>query len=100
MEAEKGKKDRLLPMVSEFAALLQEVPKDERIGTDFNPIARIKQTERMLSSTVSKQIADIGEKANVVVGETRETLTKRQGSRNLVTRPPMTCAGHSVSGGP
>lgn len=70
MEAEKGKKDRLLPMV----------PEDERTGPDFNPAARIRRTERMLSSTVSKQIAEIGEKANVAVGD-KGNIDKETGKR-------------------
>lgn len=80
MEAEKGKKDRLLPIVPEFAALLKEVPEDKRIGPVFNPTARIKRTERMLPSTVSKQIADIGEKANIVVGD-KGNIDKKTGKR-------------------
>ncbi|MCH9654136.1 MAG: site-specific integrase [Planctomycetes bacterium] len=80
MESEKGKKDRLLPIVPEFAALLEEVPEDERTGPVFNPLARIKRTERMLPSTVSKQIADIGEKANVVVGD-KGNIDKETGKR-------------------
>ncbi|WP_299459509.1 site-specific integrase [uncultured Gimesia sp.] len=80
MESEKGNKDRLLPIVPEFAALLQEVPEDERTGPVFNPQARKKRAERMLPSTISKQIADIGEKANVVVGD-KGNIDKETGKR-------------------
>lgn len=45
IEAEKGKKDRLIPIFPEFAPLLAEVPVDERTGPVFNPIARIKRVE-------------------------------------------------------
>lgn len=79
-ESEKGNRDRLLPMVPEFAALLDEVPEDERTGPVFNPLARKKRTERMLSSTVSKQIAKIGEKANVAVGD-KGNIDKETGRR-------------------
>lgn len=68
-ESEKGNKDRLLPIVPEFAKFLEEVPEDERIGPVFNPLAERKHLERMLPSTVSKKIAEIGEKANIVVGD-------------------------------
>lgn len=99
MEAGKGKKDRLLPMVPEFASLLEEVPEDERTGPVFNPVARIKRTERMLSSTVSKQIADVGEKANVVVGD-KGNIDKETGKRKPRYASAMTCAGRSGNGGP
>ncbi|QDU05432.1 hypothetical protein V6x_51690 [Gimesia chilikensis] len=42
--------------------------------------ARIKRTERTLSSTVSKQIVDVGEKANVVVGD-KGNIDKETGKR-------------------
>ncbi len=80
MEAEKGKRDRLLPIVPEFAALLASVPDDERTGPVFNPIARIKRTERMLASTVSKLVADIGEAAGIVVGD-KGNIDKETGER-------------------
>ncbi|QDT44283.1 site-specific tyrosine recombinase XerC [Gimesia alba] len=80
MEAEKGNKDRLLPIVPEFATLLEEVPEDERTGPVFNPLARKKRTERMLPSTISKQIANIGEKANIVVGD-KGNIDKKTGKR-------------------
>lgn len=79
-ESEKGFKDRLLPIVPEFAALLEQVPEDQRTGPVFNPLARKKRTERMLPSTISKQIADIGEKANVVVSE-KGNIDKETGKR-------------------
>ncbi|WP_298860408.1 site-specific integrase [uncultured Gimesia sp.] len=79
-ESEKGNKDRLLPIVPEFAALLETVPEDERTGPVFNPLARKKRTERMLPSTISKQIADIGEKANIVVGD-KGNIDKETGER-------------------
>ncbi|HBL43640.1 MAG TPA: hypothetical protein DDZ90_09635 [Planctomycetaceae bacterium] len=79
-EAEKGHRDRVLPIVPEFAALLEEVPEDERTGPVFNPQARKRRAERMLPSTISKQIADIGEKANVVVSE-KGNINKETGKR-------------------
>lgn len=79
-EAEKGHRDRVLPIVPEFAALLDEVPEDQRTGPVFNPQARKRRTERMLPSTISKQIADIGEKANVVVSE-KGNIDKETGKR-------------------
>ncbi|WP_339732708.1 site-specific integrase [uncultured Gimesia sp.] len=68
-EAEKGNKDRLLPIVPEFAEFLEAVPLEKRIGPVFNPQAQKKRGKRLLASTVSKKIADIGERANIVVGD-------------------------------
>lgn len=68
-EAEKGNKDRLLPIVPEFAEFLQEVPEDRRTGPVFNPLAEREHIKKLTALTVSKKIADIGEKANIVVGD-------------------------------
>ena len=68
-ESEKGNKDRLLPIVPEFAEFLQSVPEMDRTGPVFDPLAERKHLERMLPSTVSKKVAEIGEKANIVVGD-------------------------------
>lgn len=70
-EAEKGNKDRLLPIVPEFAEFLQRVPKEERIGPVFNPLPERSNGKRMTSLAVSKKVAEIGKKAHVVVGENK-----------------------------
>ncbi|MCA9014760.1 MAG: site-specific integrase, partial [Planctomycetaceae bacterium] len=81
-EAEKGNKDRLLPITPEFAEFLEEVPEEERTGPVFNPRANKQYRDRMLPSSVSKIVADIGEKANVVVGE-KGNIDKETGERKV-----------------
>ena len=68
-EAEKGNQDRTLPIVPEFAEFLEEVPEDQRIGSVFNPLAIKCYQERMTPAAISKKIADIGENANIIVGD-------------------------------
>ena len=79
-EAEKGNKDRLLPITPEFAEFLEEVPEEQRTGPVFNPRANKQYRDRMLPSSVSKIVADIGEKANVVVGD-KGNIDKETGER-------------------
>ncbi|WP_197994597.1 tyrosine-type recombinase/integrase [Gimesia panareensis] len=79
-EAEKGAKDRLLPITPEFYDFLQEVPEDERTGYVFNPQAMRRHIDRMLPSSVSKTVASIGERANVVVGD-KGNIDKKTGER-------------------
>ncbi|QDT84780.1 tyrosine-type recombinase/integrase [Gimesia chilikensis] len=79
-EAEKGNKDRLLPIVPEFASFLEEVPEDLRTGPVFNPRAIKCYQERMTAAAVSKKIADIGEDANIVVGD-KGNIDKKTGKR-------------------
>lgn len=79
-EAEKGNKDRLLPIVPEFASFLEEVPEDQRTGPVFNPRAIKCYQERMTAAAVSKKIADIGEDANIVVGD-KGNIDKKTGKR-------------------
>tara|TARA_R110002167_G_scaffold89368_1_gene241189 strand:+ start:13799 stop:15049 length:1251 start_codon:yes stop_codon:yes gene_type:complete len=81
-EAEKGNKDRMLPMTPEFAEFLEDVPEDERTGPVFNPRANKQYRDRMLPSSVSKIVADIGEKANVVVGD-KGNMDKVTGERKF-----------------
>lgn len=79
-EAEKGNKDRLLPIVPEFASFLEEVPEDQRTGPVFKPRAIKCYQERMTAAAVSKKIADIGEDANIVVGD-KGNIDKKTGKR-------------------
>jgi integrase len=79
-EAEKGNKDRLLPMTPEFYEFLDQVPEDERTGPVFNPQAMRRHKDRMLSTSVSNVVADIGEKANVMVGD-KGKKDKKTGER-------------------
>ena len=79
-ESEKGNKDRLLPIVPEFARFLESVPEDERTGPVFDPLAERKHLDRMTSTAISKKVAEIGELANVVVGD-KGNIDKETGER-------------------
>lgn len=68
-EHEKGHKDRLLPIVPEFAEFLQEVPKDQRTGPVFNPLSGWGKRNKMTPMAISKKVAKIGRKANVAVSD-------------------------------
>lgn len=74
-EAEKGNKDRLLPIVPEFEKLLNEVPPEQRIGYVFNPLPERNHGKRLTKWTASDKIALIGKKANVVVNESIDKTT-------------------------
>jgi integrase len=62
---EKGNQDRLLPITPDFVEFLREVPDDHRHGPVFRPQRRNGLIKT--SSTASRTISDIGEKASVVV---------------------------------
>ncbi len=68
-EAEKGNKDRLMPIVPEFTEFLLSVPESERTGFVFNPLHERSFYKRLTPLAVSKKIVDIGEKANIIVSE-------------------------------
>src|SRR5690606_19898698 len=65
---EKGNKDRVLPMAPEFAELLLSVPKDQRHGRVFNPLAVKRRGERLGHFRVSELVAKMGKEAGVKVG--------------------------------
>ncbi|GAB4146511.1 MAG: hypothetical protein Tsb009_19190 [Planctomycetaceae bacterium] len=68
--AEKGKKDRTLPMAPEFAEWLDQTPEDQRTGFVFNPLP-IRRCEGIARvDNVSKTISKIGKTAGVKVAET------------------------------
>lgn len=65
-DAEKGFKDRVIPMAPDFAELLKAVPEEERTGLVFKwPMTRGFSTS---TKTVSKRISKCGELARIVVG--------------------------------
>lgn len=65
-ELEKGRRDRLLPITPDFAALLEQVPKSDRVGPlFFTP----KQGERWKADWYSRLGCRIGRKAQIVVNE-------------------------------
>jgi integrase len=72
-ESEKGNTDRLLPIVPEFAELLDTVPDDERTGRIFTGLARRIHSDRLLMVSASAIISDIGKRANVKVHTNAKT---------------------------
>ena len=70
--AEKGNKDRVLPMAPEFAEFLERVPEDERTGFVFDPRPQRERAGggRMRLDTVSKSIGKFGKAAGVRVAHT------------------------------
>ena len=75
-EAEKGHKDRLLPMAPEFAEFLQATPENEHDGFTFNPLSVRPGNGRLLLDAVSRIISDIGKAANVKVAESKRGKVK------------------------
>lgn len=65
-EAEKGHRDRLLPLSPEFARFLEQTPKSQRRGYVFNPRGQ-RSSERLSVQQAGKVVQAIGEAANVVV---------------------------------
>ena len=70
---EKGKKDRLLPIVPEFASFLLETPCHERSGLVFKLTSKITK-EQLKPDEVSKVCSKIGKRANILVSEENERL--------------------------
>jgi len=68
-EAEKGKKDRILPLAPEAAELLQTVPEEEREGMVFKVKWQRDHKKAARVDTVSPLICDIGKKAGIRVAE-------------------------------
>lgn len=73
--AEKGKRDRLLPMTPDFATLIDETPEAMRGGYVFNP-STADRRHRLTPGTTGKVISEIGAKANVCVGSGRAGSVK------------------------
>ena len=67
--AEKGKKDRILPLAPEAADLLQTVPESEREGLVFKLKWQRNYKTPARVDTVSPIISSIGKKAGVKVAE-------------------------------
>jgi integrase len=73
-ELEKGHQDRLIPMATEFAEMLQAVPEEQRTGPVFPLYGRnagrgkSESPRRLLAPhRVSELVSAIGEKAGIVV---------------------------------
>lgn len=73
-EAEKGGKDRLLPMAPEFAEFLLATPDAERKGRVFRPIGTRCGDVRLQSDWVSRVVCRIGRRARVIVDQRDKRL--------------------------
>ena len=83
-EHEKGNKDRLLPMAPEFVELLEQVPSDRRRGFVFDPRPKKKLVEGRISrDLISRTIAEIGRRANVVVRDLDDGAVKYASAHDL-----------------
>ena len=67
--AEKGKKDRILPLAPEAAELLQTVPESEREGLVFKMKWQRNHRKTARVDTVSPIVWDIGKRTGVKVAE-------------------------------
>lgn len=67
-EAEKGRRDRLLPMTPDFAEFLLKTPAGKRNGPVFK-IDGLQTREPISPKRISRIISAIGEKAGVVVNK-------------------------------
>lgn len=65
-DAEKGNKDRLLPITPDFARFLQETPVEQRTGRVFQVLTKTGRPTTNVP-TIGKRIADIGTEAGVKV---------------------------------
>lgn len=78
-EAEKGKRDRLLPITPQFAQLLESVPETERRGRVFKLLAADGSLFPRTRVKVGKTVTAIGTAAGVVVDErTKGEKVKRK----------------------
>jgi len=69
-EAEKGGKDRYLPMTPDFAEALWKTPAKERFGYVF-PLTGDRRRQYG-SATVGRTVSEIGKKAGIVVNAAKE----------------------------
>ncbi|QDT19216.1 site-specific tyrosine recombinase XerC [Gimesia chilikensis] len=79
-EAEKGNKDRLLPITPDFAEFLQAVPEDQRTGPVFKPLPNRCHDTELIRESISRLVAKMGEKAGVIVGD-KGNIDKVTGER-------------------
>ena len=66
-EAEKGRRDRVLPMAPEFAELLATIPPERRTGRVFDWPRQRELSARPTLGWVSRQITRLGQAAGVEV---------------------------------
>ncbi len=77
-ELEKGKRDRLLPITPDFAALLESVPVEARVGRVFKPLPSQKNASTPTAHRVGEVISAIGTAAGVIVDSDPRTGEPRK----------------------
>jgi integrase len=82
-KAEKGYKERLLPMAPEFSEYLETIPDEEQEGYIFDPKTTKYFGKRVRFDTVSKKIAAIGKAAGVKVSETAKGKPRYASAHDL-----------------
>ena len=70
-DADKSRKKNLLPMVPEFAHLLEAIPHDERTDNVFCLEFKRTHEKETRSDTVGKQICKVGRKAGIKVSASK-----------------------------
>lgn len=83
--AEKGKKDRVLPLAPEAAELLESVPTEERSGLVFKLRSRVDLDRPLRVDNVSPLVVEIGKKAGIRVSE-RKTASAHDLRRSFGLR--------------
>ena len=69
-DAEKGRRDRLLPMTPDFADFVLQIPKRNRVGSVFRLSGSVDRA--MKSASVGRIVSEIGGRAGVVVNKSEQ----------------------------
>ena len=106
-DAEKGNRDRILPMTPDFADFLLSTSKNKRKGFVFNPLPLLathgktgKPPARMQPNAVGKMIGCIGKAANVVGNRKDPRQERRTAGKYRFLQVLTIFVGPLVSDGP
>ncbi len=85
-EMEKGNRDRLYPVATEFAEMILAVPKKDRHGPFFTVLTKEGKPYSRSRHPVGKIIAELGRKAGIVVKVDHRTQEKEFASAHDLRR--------------
>lgn len=68
-QAEKGRTNRILPIVPEFAELLDSVPCEERRGRIFKLLTKTGELAKCTRHAIGPHVASIGEAAGIITNQ-------------------------------
>ena len=85
-EMEKGNRDRLYPVATEFAEMILAVPETDRRGPFFTVLAKDGKPYARTRHQVGKIIAELGRKAGIVVKAHQKTGKKEFASAHDLRR--------------